>query len=256
MNALLLAVFVASLLGSLHCAGMCGPFVAFATLRPNRGSHQSRGSAVLQSAYHGGRLLSYVSLGLVAGQLGSTLNLGSSLLGIGKVAGVLAGVTLVTIGLGRIVALVGVRLPKLVRTAWLVAWIGKWQAAASQLTPPKRALVIGLLSAVIPCGWLYAFVAVAAGTGLPFYGALVMLAFWIGTVPVLAGIGAGLGAFLFQARRPIQVATAVVVVFLGLGSIGGRWQLSPTRISPPTSTLHAAQARVSTILGGGQPRCH
>ena len=30
MIALLTTVFVASLVGSLHCAGMCGPFVAVA----------------------------------------------------------------------------------------------------------------------------------------------------------------------------------------------------------------------------------
>ena len=79
-------IFVASLLGSLHCASMCGPFAAFALMRDAR-----RGAWLIQALYHGGRLLAYATLGAVAGAFGATLDFGGSLLGIGRVAGVAAG---------------------------------------------------------------------------------------------------------------------------------------------------------------------
>ena len=50
--------------------------------------------------------------------------------------------------------------------------------------PVARALLLGLFSTLLPCGWLYAFAVLAAGTGGPWTGMLVMAAFWAGTVPV------------------------------------------------------------------------
>src|SRR5512141_219921 len=101
-----MAVFLASLLGSLHCAGMCGPFVAFATLRVKEASPraQSRGHT-LQFAYHSGRLLAYAILGTLAGILGATINLGGSLVGIGRLAGLTAGILLVRAGTTRLLTL-------------------------------------------------------------------------------------------------------------------------------------------------------
>ena len=53
MLPLLITVFLASLSGSLHCAGMCGAFVALAVGgADNAARHQGR---VLQAAYHAGR---------------------------------------------------------------------------------------------------------------------------------------------------------------------------------------------------------
>jgi len=63
MTSLILAIFAASVLGSLHCAGMCGAFVAIAV--QDRGNWRRHAS--LQAAYHGGRLASYLSLGIAAG---------------------------------------------------------------------------------------------------------------------------------------------------------------------------------------------
>lgn len=256
MTGLLVAVIIASLLGSLHCAGMCGPFVAFATLRPRRDSPMPQGSALLQLAYHAGRLVSYTLLGMIAGQLGATLDLGSTVLGFGRVAGVLAGLSLIAAGLLRMASLLGRKVAAGPSLKWLATLIAAGQVAASRLTPIRRALAVGLLTTAIPCGWLYAFVAVAAGTGHPLSGVIVMLAFWSGTVPVLVGIGTGLGAIVHRANPMIQTATALVVIVLGVQSIAGRWGFDPSRIAAPTSTVHAAQARIAGLLGAGQHRCH
>ncbi len=256
MTALLLAVFVASLLGSLHCAGMCGPFVAFATLHAKGVAPMRAGSGQLQLAYHGGRLLAYTALGLAAGLLGATLNLGGSLLGVGKLAGLFAGLLLMAVGLSRILSLTGIRVPALPGATRVQRVVVAGQALASRLTPRRRALLIGLLTTVLPCGWLYAFVAVAAGTGQSIYGALVMFVFWSGTVPILAGIGAGLGQLILRAGRPFQLAIALIVMGLGLQSIAGRWNIPAARMAPPTSSLDTALQRVAMMLGKGTPRCH
>ncbi len=199
MTALLLAVFLASLLGSLHCAGMCGPFVAFATLRVKGASPRKQsGGFTLQFAYHAGRLLAYSVLGILAGVLGATLNLGGSLVGIGRLAGLSAGILLVVVGASRILSLTGVRFPAVPGSSLLRRSIALGQATAARYTPLHRAWAIGLLTAVLPCGWLYAFVAVAAGTGNAFWGLATMIVFW--SAPCRSrGYRSGPGAFLMRA---------------------------------------------------------
>jgi hypothetical protein len=252
-----MAVFFASLLGSLHCAGMCGPFVAFATLRVKGASPRAQsGGFTLQFAYHTGRLLAYAILGALAGALGATLNLGGSLVGIGRLAGLLAGILLILVGITRILSLAGARFPTVPGALLLRRAIALGQATASRYTPLHRAWAIGLLTAVLPCGWLYAFVAVAAGTGNAFWGMATMVVFWSGTVPILAGIGAGLGQFLTRAGRTFQVAIAVVVIGLGLSSIVGRWTIPPGHRASPTSSLQGALQRVAAIMGQGPHQCH
>jgi len=220
------AVLIASLLGSLHCASMCGPFAAFAMLRDPR-----RGPATLQALYHGGRLLAYLVLGGLAGSVGASLDFGASLLGVGRIAGVLAGGMLVLLGGRRMLAIFGVRLPKVTGTLALGRLIARVQRRFVQAAPTARAFGTGLCTALLPCGWLYAFVATAAGTGSTMRGLWVMLLFWTGTVPILAGIGAGVRQVLARAGRWVQLATAILVIGLGVSSIVGRWSI----VVPPAS---------------------
>jgi uncharacterized protein len=257
LSALILAVFVASLLGSLHCAGMCGPFVAFATLRTKDAPlRQHHGSWRLQAAYHSGRLLAYLALGVLAGVLGAALNLGGSLVGIGRLAGIAAGVLLVVVGAFRLLALYGVKLPPIPFASLLQRAVAFGSGTASRYAPVHRAWAIGLLTTLLPCGWLYAFVAVAAGTGNALFGLVVMFAFWLGTVPILAGIGAGMGEFLRRAGRSFQFAVALVVIGLGLNSIAGRFRMPASHRAAPTTSLDAAIERVSALLSHRQHTCH
>ncbi len=257
MTALLVAVFLASLLGSLHCAGMCGPFVAFATLRVKGASPRAQsGGLTLQFAYHTGRLLAYAVLGIFAGALGATLNLGGSWVGMGRLAGLSAGVLLVLVGASRILSLLGLRIPVLPGSSLLSRAIALGQVTASRYPPVYRAGAIGILTAVLPCGWLYAFVAVAAGTGNAFWGLATLIVFWTGTVPILAGIGAGFGQLLMRAGRSFQLAIAVLVIGLGLSSIMERWTIPATHRALPAPSLAGAVQRVAAIMGQGLHHCH
>jgi sulfite exporter TauE/SafE len=216
----LVAVLLASLFGSLHCAGMCGALVAFAVGSTEAQSNISR--AVLHAAYHGGRLVTYALVGAVCGLLGAALDLGGSMIGLHRIAAVLAGVMMIAVGVVAVVRYLGMRVPHPPVPEFLKRFITVGQRAAVGLRPLPRALTIGLLTAFLPCGWLYAFAIIAAGTGSALFGAMVMIAFWMGTVPVLVSLGVGVQALTGTLGRRIPLVTAIVIVALGLYTVLGR----------------------------------
>lgn len=257
MTALLGAVLLASLLGSLHCAGMCGPFAAFAVI-PGQGDAPDRGRLRLHLAYHGGRLASYASLGALAGALGAALDLGGSLLGLQRGAAVLAGALMVGFGLLAMLRILGIRLPGSAPTRLLGRWIRRGHSLALGWSPLRRALTIGALTALLPCGWLYAFVLAAAGTGSPLAGALTLVAFWLGTVPILASIGVSVQKLTGWSGRRVQLAAALLVVVLGLLSISNRWDLSlesRAALADPPGNIGEAVERVQALRSEEPPCC-
>jgi uncharacterized protein len=222
--ATLVAVLTLSLFGSLHCAGMCGALVAFAVGGSESCSHLTR--VALQAAYHGGRWCSYALLGAACGLVGAALDLGGSLVGLQRVACVLAGAMMVVVGVVAVLRYGGVRLPALSVPAWFSRLLRVGQRAAVGLRPLPRAATIGLITALLPCGWLYAFAIVAAGTGSAGWGAAVMTAFWLGTVPILVSVGTAVQAWTGTLGRRLPLVTAVLIVLVGLGTIAQRWALS------------------------------
>jgi sulfite exporter TauE/SafE len=219
----ILTVFVASLVGSLHCVGMCGPFVAFAI---GAGENGSAINWRLAWVYHLGRLLTYAALGAVSGALGAAIDLGGREAGFANAAAIAAGAVMIAFGVTSLLKIKGVRVPGAdgpapVKKALFVA-----QRAAMKLQPAPRAFTIGLLTTLLPCGWLYAFVAMAAGTASPVVGAATMATFWFGTLPALVALGVGLQKITgaFAARLP--AVSAVVLVIVGLLTIGNRLALA------------------------------
>lgn len=214
MIPLLGAILIASLAGSLHCAGMCGAFVTLAC-----GLEQGRASekAKLQACYHGGRLVGYALLGAGAGALGQAIDFGASAAGFTHAASLLAAATILLVALGVALRACGVRLPHAPAPKPLQKMFRAGLGLVSGATPTRRALAIGSLTALLPCGWLYAFAIVAAGTAHPLSGAAVMAAFWIGTVPILAAVGMGAGAI--QKRFGPRLRAAVTVCIALVSSV-------------------------------------
>jgi sulfite exporter TauE/SafE len=220
VTALLTTVFVASLVGSLHCVGMCGPFVAFYS-----GSDGSAGVRRLLShaAYSGGRLATYAVFGLAAGTVGAALDVAGSLAGFQRVAAVAAGATMVLWGVLALLQIRGVRIFRHGSgNGRLAGLFRRGFSLVSDKPPLVRAAVVGLLSGFLPCGWLWAFVVTAAGTGGALAGATVMMAFWAGTVPALLAVGFGTQILSAPLRRHVPAVTAVLLVALGLFAILGR----------------------------------
>ncbi len=205
-------VLVASLVGSLHCAGMCGVFVAMAV---GAGDRVSR--ARLQALYHGGRLVGYTTLGVIAGSVGRAVDIGASEIGLHHAAAIAAAASVLLVAAAHAAAELGVRLPRAPAPPFARRLFAGGARAAQRFSPSGRALTIGLLTALLPCGWLYAFALIAAGAASPVSGGLVMAAFWVGTVPVLALIGAGAGTLRKRMGVRARVAVTLLVGVLGAG---------------------------------------
>lgn len=249
MTALALTVLGASLLGSLHCAGMCGGLVAVYAggLRGGAG----RGLAG-HLAYNLGRLVAYAGLGAAAGVLGAAVDVAGRLAGLGHAARMGAGVLIVVWGGLSLAVALGARVPRLDAPDVLRGLAGRVLRRFAFAPPAARALALGLVTGGLPCGWLYAFVVTAAGTGSAPGGASVMAMFWLGTLPVMASLGAGLQALAGPLRRHLPVASAVAMMLVGAMAVAGRLADAPA----PEAPGHGAAALSGPAGGHGGAHGH
>lgn len=208
MIALAGAVLTASLLGSTHCAGMCGAFAAIAASPDERPVSRS----ALNGAYNAGRLVTYLGFGAAAGALGAAFDLGGSLLGVQRIASLGAAAMMLGIGLLALARHLGLRAGRLPLPSALLRVAHAGHARAFELRPLPRAFAIGLLTTFLPCGWLYTFVLVSAGTADPLAGALMMSVFWLGTLPVMAAVGIGAQYLTGSMRKYLPVATNLALI--------------------------------------------
>lgn len=225
MIALAASVFVAALLGSAHCAGMCGGLACFVA---GGGEPDARATA----GYNVGRLLSYAALGALAGMAGAGFDRAGQVAGIARPAAIVAGTLMIVWGGATAIAASGVRVPQVAVPAFVRAAFAAALRAMRDRPPVQRGLTLGLLTPLLPCGWLYAFVATAATAGSAPRGALVMTAFWLGTVPAMAALGLGAQRMLGPLRRRMPVITAAALVVIGLLTVAGKF-------GPPAMHDHA-----------------
>lgn len=227
MLTLFAAVFLASLLGSAHCAGMCGAFLAFAVGGVGESgagaSSAPRASRLaLNASYNLGRLVTYLVLGGVAGGIGAAMDLGGSMVGVQRAAAIGAGVMMVGFGIVAVLRQLGVRVARVPLPGVLTRLARAGHERAFDLAPLARAGAVGLLTTLLPCGWLYAFVITSAGTASPSLGALTMAAFWLGTLPIMAALGVGLQTLTGPLRRQLPMATSLLLVAAGVYTVAGR----------------------------------
>jgi len=172
------------LASGLHCIGMCG---GISVLFGYSGGHGSALAASREQALlHGGRIASYVTLGALAGGLGSAaltrLDPGSAQIVLRWAAAFsLAWIGLVTAGVAPTPAFLGHTAPP-----------GRWRTRLMRPLPmPARRIAGGLLWGLLPCGVVYGALLFAMFAGTALGGALVMLGFGLGTLPALVAAGFG-----------------------------------------------------------------
>lgn len=231
MPAGLAGAFAVGLLGSAHCVGMCGGFVAL--LGVGGGPRDGARVAARQTAYLAGKTATYMVFGAVAGAAGGLLT--------GALAGAAGAVSL---ALGALLVAAGLALCG-------VAW-GGGQAIGARLAgrlspaigrlaghPHPAALVgLGALNGLVPCGLVYGMLAHAATTGGAATGALTMGAFGLGTVPALALAGV-FGARMRPERRlTVQRLAGVLMIAMGLLTAArGAQALAAPPDAPPEATV-------------------
>ncbi len=173
------AAFLLGLLGSAHCAGMCGP-IALALA----GGGEPRARFLLtRSLYNAGRVLTYVALGLLVGLLGHALRLAGWQQGLSIAAGV-------ALLLGAIFYLRGAPgwwHPPAALTRGFARLQGVWGRLMARRSAGGL-FGLGLLNGLLPCGLVYAALAGAAATGSAAGGAAFMLVFGLGTFPAMLAI--------------------------------------------------------------------
>lgn len=166
------AAFVAGLVTSLHCAGMCGPLAC--SLMPVKGDRSD--AQTVSTVYHLSRLTSYALLGGLAGGFGSApLSLVSQ--------SALRWLPWVMVVFFVALALRWDRhLPKIAIFGRVPFRLQAWLRGRSRTS---AAAVFGFATPLLPCGPLYFVVALALLAGSAVRGVEVMLAFGLGTVPLL-----------------------------------------------------------------------
>jgi len=205
---LMLAAWLTGLAGgSGHCIGMCGGILGALGVGQGAGWR----GLLLTTAAHLGRITSYAIAGAVVGGLGAGIIIG--LFGESGIVVLrtLAALLILAIGLQLLLGrslLVGLEL----------GGSRIWRLIAPQMhkfLPPRdplRAFGVGALWGWLPCGLVYAELAVAAAAGGPATGALVMVCFGLGTLVGLSLLGALLNA-LGLGRMPRQVSGVLLVLF-------------------------------------------
>ena len=177
------AALLAGLLGGVHCAGMCGGIVAAFSFRADGSVPPFR----LHLGYNAGRVLSYTVFGALAGALGGALAL-ADVLPVQTALYVVAQIVMILLGL----YLAGLSQSVLVfERAGGVIW-RRVKPLFQKLIPVStvpRALVAGMAWGWLPCGLVYSVLVSALASGSAVSGAALMLAFGLGTLPNLLGMG-------------------------------------------------------------------
>jgi len=215
---LLGSALVLGLLGGGHCLGMCGGLMGALTLAipPEQRGRRLR----LLMAYNLGRILSYAGAGLLLGLAGWALASSP----VAMALRVMAALLLIAMGLYLAGWWSGLtRIEALGRGLWRHI-----QPAASRLMPVSsvpRALLLGALWGWLPCGLVYSTLLWAASQGNAGYSAALMLAFGLGTWPIL--LATGLAAERVNAvlrRRSVRMAGGVLVMLFGIWTLPGPHQ--------------------------------
>ncbi len=229
MNSInLVPVFLVGLAGSVHCVAMCGGIVSAFSMAPAArpafpvavvAARPVAAGAQRMLAYNAGRLASYALAGALAGGLGGGVRTLAGLGALQQGGAWLANGMLVLLGLylaGCLPALARVEL--LGRALW--ARVRPLMGHLLPLDTPVKMLALGALWGWLPCGMVYSMLLTAMLAGSAGAGAAVMLAFGLGTLPMLLALGAaGMRLRAALQRRAVRVAGGLLVLAFGVAGL-------------------------------------
>jgi sulfite exporter TauE/SafE len=209
----LAAAFITGFLGSAHCFGMCGGISGLFAVSASVTSLRAQLPKALM--YNFGRVLSYAILGSVVALLGKTT--------VALIPKITAPVRLAS---GILIILVGLQLA----FGWRIlaplesAGAKLWNRIAPKakgLVPVEtatQALGLGLIWGWLPCGLVYSVLLLATTTAEPASGALVMVAFGLGTLPAMLATGMS-ASKLAQFMSGKRLGAGLLIIVLGLATI-------------------------------------
>ncbi len=196
-------LFVIGLLTSVHCIAMCSGINLTQSTMAAKG-----GTGVVRSnlAYNIGRVISYTVIGGIVGGIGSVVSFSGPLRGA---VTVIVGVFMIIMAL----SMLGVFRPFRKLPLHLPAGLYRKLSGSAA---GKSSFVIGLLNGLMPCGPLQSMQIYALSTGSMLRGALSMLLFSLGTVPLMLGLGVFSGRLNKKSAGTMLTVSAILVFVMGI----------------------------------------
>lgn len=226
-------VLLAGLLGSSHCIGMCGPFA----LTIGQAAPNLRQNLVRQLLYTSGRVFTYAVLGAAVGFGGWRIAQAMpAVVNLPAILAISAGLLLVWQGLLS-AGVLRFGKAKLGNDPCLA---GSFFATFLTGRQGLDVFLAGLFTGLLPCGLLYAMLALAASSTNIFLAMATMIVFGLGTMPVMVATGLSGSLLGAGARRKLYSLAAWCVVATGMLSVG----------------RGVAFLELPWFSGGGCPMCH
>jgi sulfite exporter TauE/SafE len=190
---------------------MCGGIVGALTFATQK-NPSSSGSLIWKfTLYHLGRICSYILLGLLLGAIGATaISLGTTL-SIQKGIALLAGLVMLFMGLEF-----GGFLPDSLSRIKGLSSPGILLRNAVKNESPGAWWLVGVANGFLPCGLVYAALALALNSSDTIGGATVMLFFGMGTIPALVATSWLMRRFTPAKRQSFLKMVAIAVALFGL----------------------------------------
>lgn len=223
------AAFLLGLAGGLHCVGMCGGIVMALTL----GSRGPWWPGV--ATYHATRITSYAILGALAGAVGGA----GTAMGAQKGLSVAAGFAMVIFAfqLGGFIPESFFKLPGLAPPA-------KYLRKAANGKSITAWGVVGFFNGLLPCGLVYAALALALNSGNGLAGAILLVAFGLGTAPSLLGVAAITKLVSPRIRGVLLKAAAVALALFGLFMIVKVFVMTGHHGAHPAALQHGSHQEI------------
>ncbi len=214
------SAFLLGLFSTVHCIGMCGGIIGALSLSlPVEVRNNKARLFAFVASYNIGRILSYSLAGCLAGAVGSGV-LTSTGLGQNHIM-------LQYISVAMMVA-IGIYLAGWLPQLAMVEKIGlplwkKLEPVGRKLLPAStlsKALAYGMIWGWLPCGLVYFVLIWALTTGDAFRGALIMLSFGLGTLPILLTAGFMTSWMTRFAKNPTaRVIVGLLIIVIAIGSL-------------------------------------
>ncbi|NMF66883.1 urease accessory protein UreH domain-containing protein [Brasilonema octagenarum] len=266
-----LLILALGFLGSFgHCVGMCGPLAVAFSLSHKQETPHWRQQLQFHVLLNLGRMLSYVLVGAGIGALGSVLLASGQMAGIGSQVrhwiAIITGILLIWFGIGQIKPDFLPRIPLLhpLVQGRLQNHLSQGMVKLSLQTKWWTPALLGMTWGLMPCGFLYTAQIKAAETGNLWMGAATMLAFGIGTLPTMLGVGVSTSLVSKDRRSQLFRLGGWVTLTIGVLTLlrtgdtmvdytghGALVCLVLALVARPISNLWAAPLRYRRALGVG-----
>ena len=233
---MLWSALVLGLMGSFHCVGMCGPIAFMLPV-----DHNKPAKKLFQVfLYHLGRLMAYGIIGLVFGFLGK----GLYVFGLQQKLSIIIGAIMILLVLIPYKTFSKYNFSKPIYS--ILAKVKNQLGKELKKRSPDTFLTIGFLNGFLPCGLVYMALFGSMATASPWLGALFMVLFGMGTIPLMT-TAVYFGSMLKgAAKKSVQRLIPVFVILIGLLFILRGMGLGIPYISP---------APVTEVITG-QIECH